>query len=282
MMGDIKWIKIVTDIFSDEKILLIESMPDADTIIVIWFKLLCLAGIQNRCGIVTLKDQIPYTDDMLSAIMRRPVTTVRLALDTFEHFGMIERVDGVIAITNWDKHQNVEGMEKVREQNRIRKQCQRERQKALLEDNHVTSRDCHVTVTQQNKNKNKNKEKDISICVDYQQIVDAYNETCVSLPHVTKLTDKRKRAIKSALSDFSIDEIKDCFSRAERSDFLTGKSKDWKAGFDWLINKANIVKVLEGNYDNSKKTFNKSKNTFNDYQQAGTDYDALLEQIKIN
>lgn len=118
--------------------------------------------------------------------------------------------------------------------------------------------------------------------VRYQQIVDAFNETCVSLPHVNKLTDKRKRAIKSALTDFTVDEIKECFSKAEQSDFLTGKSKDWKAGFDWLINKANIVKVLEGNYDNSKKTFNNSKNTFNNFQQTGTDYDALLEKIKIN
>ncbi|NQN39323.1 hypothetical protein HPA20_10690, partial [Streptococcus suis] len=35
MASEIKWIKIVTDIFDDEKILLIESLPEADTIIVI-------------------------------------------------------------------------------------------------------------------------------------------------------------------------------------------------------------------------------------------------------
>ena len=46
-MADIKWIKITTDIFDDEKILLIESLPEADSIIVIWFKLLCLAGKMN-------------------------------------------------------------------------------------------------------------------------------------------------------------------------------------------------------------------------------------------
>ena len=43
MASEIKWIKIVTDIFDDEKILLIESLPEADTIIVVWFKLLTLA-----------------------------------------------------------------------------------------------------------------------------------------------------------------------------------------------------------------------------------------------
>ena len=47
-MSNVKWIKMTVNIFDDEKILLIESLPDADSIIVIWFKLLCLAGKQNK------------------------------------------------------------------------------------------------------------------------------------------------------------------------------------------------------------------------------------------
>lgn len=43
-MAEVKWIKIATDIFDDEKILLIEGLPDAYAIITVWFKLLCLAG----------------------------------------------------------------------------------------------------------------------------------------------------------------------------------------------------------------------------------------------
>ena len=61
-MSDIKWIKIVTDIFDDEKILLIESLPEADSIIVIWFKLLCLAGKQNNSGVFIMNNGIAYTD----------------------------------------------------------------------------------------------------------------------------------------------------------------------------------------------------------------------------
>ncbi|MBP0987378.1 MAG: phage replisome organizer N-terminal domain-containing protein, partial [Oscillospiraceae bacterium] len=71
-MSDVKWIKIVTDIFDDEKILLIEAMPERDAIIVIWFKLLCLAGKQNNGGVFMLSDRIAYTDEMLSVIFRRP------------------------------------------------------------------------------------------------------------------------------------------------------------------------------------------------------------------
>ena len=145
-MADVKWIKITTDIFSDEKILLLEQMPDADSLLVIWFKLLCMAGKENNYGVFLMRTRMPYTEEMLATIFRRPLNTVRLALSTFEAYGMIEIEDDIIYIPNWEKHQNIDGMEKIKEQNRIRKQRQRERQKqALLEDSHVTSRDSHAT-----------------------------------------------------------------------------------------------------------------------------------------
>lgn len=125
-MSDIKWIKITTDIFDDEKILLIESMPDADAIIVIWFKLLCLAGKQNNSGVFLINGRIPYTDEMLATIFRRKVSTVRLALQTFENFGMVEIVNGTITIPNWGKHQSID---KIEARNQYQKEYMREYRK---------------------------------------------------------------------------------------------------------------------------------------------------------
>lgn len=113
-MADVKWIKITTDIFDDEKILLIETLPDADAIIVIWFKLLCLAGKQNNNGVFLINNQIAYTDKILATIFRRKESTVQLALETFKQFGMIEFVEGVITIPNWGKHQNLDTIERNR------------------------------------------------------------------------------------------------------------------------------------------------------------------------
>ena len=118
-MGAVKWIKIVTDIFDDEKMLLIESLPGADSIIVIWFKLLCLAGKNNNSGVFLLNDRIPYTDEMLATIFRREVNTVRFALKTFNDFGMIELIDDVITIPNWSKHQTLDAYEKRKERDRL-------------------------------------------------------------------------------------------------------------------------------------------------------------------
>ena len=130
-MAEVKWIKIVTDIFDDEKILLIETLPDADSLIVIWFKLLCLAGKQNNSGVFLMNNKIPYTEEMLAAILRRPINTVKLALQTFENFGMVEIVEGVITIPNWDKHQSLQKLEMVREQTRKRVAKHRASQKLL-------------------------------------------------------------------------------------------------------------------------------------------------------
>ena len=130
-MTNVKWIKIATDIFDDEKILLIESLPSADEIIVIWFKLLCLAGKNNNDGIFMMNDRIAYTDEMLATIFRRNVNTVKLALKTFEDFGMIETLNGVISIPNWNKHQDLQKLKEHNEYMRNYMSNRRAAQKAL-------------------------------------------------------------------------------------------------------------------------------------------------------
>lgn len=63
-MAEVKWIKIATEIFDNRKIKQIENLPDGDSIIVIWFKLLCLAGNINDNGMVYFTQEIPYTEQM--------------------------------------------------------------------------------------------------------------------------------------------------------------------------------------------------------------------------
>ena len=130
-MAEVKWIKIVTDIFDDEKMLLIESLPSADSIIVIWFKLLCLAGKNNNSGVFMLNDRIAYTDEMLATIFRRDVNTVRLALKTFEMYGMVELINDVITIPNWSKHQTLDQLEERKEYMKDYMKKYREKQKML-------------------------------------------------------------------------------------------------------------------------------------------------------
>lgn len=129
----VSWIKITTSIFDDEKIKIIDSMPDHDAILVIWIKLLTLAGKCNARGCLLISDSLPYTDEMLSAVFSRPLNTVKMALGIFEQLGMICRSDA-IQLVNWEKHQNEAALEIIRDNERDRKRIQRSRQRLQITD----------------------------------------------------------------------------------------------------------------------------------------------------
>ena len=158
-MADVKWIKVTTDVFDDEKILLIESLPSADSIITIWFKLLALAGKQNNNGVFLMSNRIPYTDEMLATIFRREISVVRLALRTFEQFGMIEVIDNVITIPNWNKHQTLDAYEKKKERDRLYQQERREKQKRMIEQK-SSDKSSDVAVSEEDKEEEREEDKE--------------------------------------------------------------------------------------------------------------------------
>lgn len=134
MMDGLRWIKLATGIFDNRKIKQIELLPEGDSILVIWVKLLSLAGVINNCGLIYVTKDIPYTEETLAGELRRPINTVRLALATFEKFGMIRiREDNLIQITGWAKHQGGSAaIETAAEKNKLRQQRYRDRQKMLV------------------------------------------------------------------------------------------------------------------------------------------------------
>ena len=96
--------------------------------------------------------------------------------------------------------------------------------------------------------------------VDYQEIINLYNNTCVSFPKVFTLSETRKKAIKKKLKTYSMEDFKKLFEMTEGSKFLKGENNwNWSANFDWLIKDSNMVKVLEGNYED--KLDNKPRQT---------------------
>ena len=122
-MSGVKWIKLSVNMFDDEKIKLIKTMPEGDKIIVIWVQLLCLAGKTNDGGLVYMGQNMVFTDEMLATIFDEQVNIVRIALQTLEQFEMIEvSLEGLIGITNWEKHQSTDKMARIKEQSRIRQQ----------------------------------------------------------------------------------------------------------------------------------------------------------------
>lgn len=274
-MADVKWIKITTDIFDDEKILLIESLPDSYAIITVWFKLLCLAGKQNNSG-VFMMGQIAYTDKMLATIFRMKESVVTMALTTFEQFGMIEIIDGVITIPNWGKHQNLDQLESKKEYMRNYMKEYREKQKLLTTGKSSCKTNSKANVSLADKEEDKDieleKDKDKNIMGDSNESPrKRYSRSPFHPPSVEEVKaycDERKNTVDpEAFVDFY-----------SSKDWMIGKNrmKDWKAAVrTWERSRT------EKNQQTRKEAvpaWMSKPNKFHNYQQRNEDYDSLVDQ----
>lgn len=225
-MADVKWIKLMTDVFDNRKIKQIECMPDGDTLIVIWFKLLALAGQINDGGLVYFTKDIPYTDQLLSSQFNRPIATIQMALNLFEKFEMIEIVDSLIMVSNWEKYQNVASLERVREQTRRRVSAYRTRKKEALLQSVTENVTLRNAIEKEEEIENKSKNNNICAnnvrksddCASY-ECANAQDDTCAKysdhFEEVWKLYPRKKdkgrayKAYKARLaSGWSEDELK--------------------------------------------------------------------------
>lgn len=140
-MTGMKWIKIDTGIFDDSKIRLIESMPEGNTLIVIWFRLLILAGKEFTNGIFMINDKIACTDEMLATIFGKPIATIRLALETFQKLNMVDLIDGAYSIPNWNKYQSADKYEinRARDRKRLQEWRKKQQEKTKIPQINATS-----------------------------------------------------------------------------------------------------------------------------------------------
>lgn len=113
------------------------------------------------------------------------------------------------------------------------------------------------------------------------QIVDLFNSICGSYPRIEKVSSEICASICERIKDgFTVDEFETVFEKAEKSEFLKGRNdRGWKASFEWLIDKKNMTKVLNGNYDFIRKPKEEQKNAFNNFQQREYDFEQLERDL---
>lgn len=255
-----KWVKLTTDMFDNRKIRHLRRLPEGNNIVLIWVMLLTMAGRCNAGGMIFLTENIPYNHKMLADELGFEENTVRLALNALEKMDMVVMNNGCFTIAGWGEHQNIEGMDKIRESKRIAQAKWRAKQKELPPvESTVESTRYLVDDTEEDKEQEKdtdikNKEEKITC----QQVVALFHEICKSYPVVRTLSDARRKAINARLKNYSLEEIRTVFENAESSSFLKGKNeRNWSANFDWLISDKNMAKVLDGQYADKKGGNNK-------------------------
>ena len=140
---------------------------------------------------------------------------------------MIDVIDDIIFISNWEKYQSIEGMEKVREQTRKRVASYREKQK-LIESNVTVT----LPVTDSNgtdKNKKENKNRNIFIRPSIDDVESYFIE---------------KNSTKEEASRY--------YDYYESNGWRVGKTamKDWKASArNWMRNERSWNKSAMPDFD---------------------------------
>lgn len=273
------WLQLKEDYFDDDAIAWLEEQPNGKEYSLFYLKL-CLKSLKTNGIMIRRVGEmlIPYDHKKLAEITNTCPDTVLVAMQLLTKIGLVKTLDnGELYLSQIE---NLIGSQSV---GAFKKQQQRQRQQAIqttpppaLPENTEGGQgadncppDIEIEIE---------KEIDIEIereternRLDYQKIIKAYNDICISLPAVNKLSDSRKKAIKARInSGYTVEDLKKCFEKAENSSFLKGKNnRNWHADFDWLLKDANIAKVLDGKYDDYSNSNNNTEQAGKSLQTVG-------------
>lgn len=254
-MADVKWIKLSTGLPNNRQLNQIRTLPNGDSIALMFVYLLCVAGEVNEHGLIYLTPEVPYTDEMLATEFRMELNTVRLGLTTLQRFGLIEVVDDIISLPTWERWQNVDGLDKIREQTRKRVADYRQRKKeaaalpcnvtsnANVTDSNATDKDIEI---------DKDKEKDNI----YSQVIEYLN--LKSNSHYRASTPKTQTLIKARVNEgFVLDDFKTVIDK---------KCREWKGtDMDQYLRPETLFGTkFEGYLNQKEKISTKAANELDD------------------
>ena len=213
---NISWLKLDVNILDNNKIKIIRSYPDGNTIILLWIGILCLAMKSQRPGIIEIADGIPYDVEDFAKLFNIEKKTVELGLRLFEKYNMISVFNGgAIEVINFANMQSIEKIQRTRELGKIRTANYRKKLKLPAPDDScdacVTRHTVTVTLTDKNKIREDKKREELSVHENFpkekndeiscQNIIDPLNEkTNKQLQPFPKKGDTKETITKERLS----------------------------------------------------------------------------------
>ncbi|MBS4933798.1 MAG: phage replisome organizer N-terminal domain-containing protein [Clostridiales bacterium] len=274
------WLKLPSDFFRQKAIKKLRRIAGGDTYTIIYMEMLLLA-MQNDNKLYFEGVEDDFAEELALELDEDP-ENVKVTLLFLQKQGLIEIVEeDEYLLTQCGEMVGSETPDAGRK--RRKRALERQEQKGLLEDKGGQCPD-EVPKCPTEKEIEKEIEIDKRERINYQEIVDLYNNTCVSFPRVVSISENRKKAIRARLKTYCVEDLKKLFEIAEKSDFLKGKNdRNWTATFDWMLKDSNLAKILEGNYNNrtEKQQQKPNKNKFHNFEQRTYDYGAL-EQACFN
>ncbi|QZY55957.1 phage replisome organizer N-terminal domain-containing protein [Crassaminicella profunda] len=278
------YLKLKENFFDSKEIKVLESMENGYKYSNLLLKLY-LQSLKYE-GELKFNEFIPYNEEMIAAVTRMDIDTVRVALRIFKQLKLIEVLDDgtifMLAIQDFIGKSSTEAERKKR----YRKKIAQEKNKRLTGQimdkcpNHFeTEKDKDGTFLDERPPEIEiDLEKDLEIekekgapPVPYEKIKKLFNENCIHLAKVRSLSQNRKKHLQARWKqfDYNLETFKEIFKKVNESEFCNGSNnRKWKVDFDWLIkNDENMVKVLEGKYDSKPGWRDENAKDQNNHEQ---------------
>ena len=115
----VSWVALTTDFYKSDKAILIRSMPDGDSILLLWTMLIALAGELNEGG-AFIKNGEPMSLKILSNFVQKTPKFLAKSFQIFGKFSMILCENNIYYIVNWNKYQHINSLDKIRENSKSR------------------------------------------------------------------------------------------------------------------------------------------------------------------
>lgn len=250
------WLKLKEDFFTQKYVKALRRLPDGDSLTIIYLKMQLLT--LNTSGRLPFEHIMPNCESEIALTIDEDENKVRFAIEALINMGIIEKLDNddlyLLCMSELigSESDSAERVRKFRKRNQAL-QCN---EKVTTEIDIDIEKDIDIDNTLLSVG------TDSGAPFDYKNIVSLFNEICVSLPKIKNLSENRKRRIKNAHEKLNGD-FESFFKKVESSDFLTGRKGTWSgACFDWIMKPQNLIKIIEGNYDNKTQ---QSRNTGTGY-----------------
>lgn len=195
---------------------------------------------------------------------REDITSKKIdpALQQLHEIGLIYLYhvngDRYLEITNWNQRKRTivskfpsPGTDVEPNDSQMPDECQSNDRQKTARDERRETRDENI---RDERRETRSVKADTKSNIDFQAVVDYWNDIVSDLPKVVSLTEQRKKAIKSIwmkAGDSPLWTFATAFRDVQDSDFLSGRNGQWSGcGFDWVMKPANWTKIIEGNYRN--------------------------------
>lgn len=115
-MGQVGWIKVNTNIFSNRKIKILLKEREGDTYFRIWIQILTIAGECNRDGGLYISDDTPFKVKDFTNIIGKSSKTFTKILQKFIDLGMLIYKNDTYFVKNWSKYQSADKLKNLENQ----------------------------------------------------------------------------------------------------------------------------------------------------------------------